>query len=109
MRTSDKRLLARRAHSPHRRWSFERLEDRVLLAGDVVMFNDHIAGPGTHAFTTTYSTIGTSSGLLRDSASGATTPILMQTQSNGVAFESVVGTPATGTEAHTIFSGWVDF
>ena len=56
-----------------------------------------------------FATVGTSSGLLRDSATGATTPILMQTQSNGVAFESVVGMPAPGTEAHTIFGSWVDF
>ena len=91
-----------------RRRSFEQLEDRLLLAGDVVMFNDHIAGPATHAFTTSFATIGVSSGLLRDSTTGATTSILLQTQANGVTFESVVGTPAVGTDAHTIFNGWVD-
>jgi hypothetical protein len=92
-----------------RRRSFERLEDRLLLAGDVIMFNDHLAGPATHAFATTYATIGLSSGLLRDSATGATTSILLQTQSNGASFENVAGSPAAGTEAHSIFNGWVDF
>jgi hypothetical protein len=73
------------------------------------MYNDHVAGPGTHAFTTTYGTIGTTSGLMRDSITGATTPILLTTQSDGAAFEGVVGVPAPGTDADTIFNGWVDF
>ena len=109
MRIFDKRELSRRNQPRHRRLSFEALEDRMLLAGDIVMYNDHVAGPSTHSFTTTYSTVGVSSGLLRDSATGATTPILLQTQSNGAGFESVVGEPATGTDADTIFGGWVDF
>ncbi len=109
MRTFDQRSATRRGKSSLHRCSFERLEDRLLLVGDVAMYNDHIAGPGTHAYTTTYATVGTSSGLLRDSATGATMPILLQTQSAGATFESVVGSPAPGTEAHTIFGGWVDF
>ena len=108
MRNFDRRVVSLRSKPRPRRRSFEQLEDRLLLAGDVVMFNDHIAGPGTHAFTTSFATIGVSSGLLRDSTTGATTSILLQTQANGVTFESVVGTPAVGTDAHTIFNGWVD-
>lgn len=41
-RPSGNRLAANR-----RRWSFEVLEDRALLAGDVVTFNDHVAGPAS--------------------------------------------------------------
>jgi hypothetical protein len=109
MRISLKRSKKIRAQLRPRRRSFERLEDRVLLAGDVVMYNDHIGGAGTHAFTTTYATVGVSSGLLRDSATGATTNILLQTQAAGAAYETVVGLPSPATDAHTIFNGWVDF
>ena len=88
---------------------FEPLEDRVLLAGDVVMFNDHIAGPTTHPFTTSYSSIGTGTGLLRDSATGDFTPITLTTSSSGAVFENTSGAPAPGTDAYSTFNGWVHF
>lgn len=95
--------------APRRVGSFESLEDRLLLAGDVVMFNDHVAGPATHAFVTSYASNGTSSGLLRDSSTGETTSITLQTLSSDATFENAVGIPARGTDAADVFSGWVDF
>ena len=77
----DKRVVTDRARPGARRRSFERLEDRLLLAGDVVMYNDHIAGPATHALATAFATIGVSSGLLLDSDTGDITSILLSTQS----------------------------
>src|SRR5688572_20920906 len=109
MRNSGRGVVNHRPKLRARRRWFERLEDRLFLAGDIVMFNDHVAGPATHAYTTSYATAGVSSGLLRDSVTGATTPILLQTQNNGSTFETVVGLPVVGTDAHTIFNGWVDF
>jgi hypothetical protein len=88
---------------------FETLENRLLLAGDVTMFNDHIAGPLTHPFVTSFSSIETSSGLLRDSETGANTPITLETLSTGASFENASGIPARATAAGDIFAGWVDF
>lgn len=89
--------------------SFEKLEDRWLLAGDVVMFNDHIGGPATHPFVTTYSPVETPSGLLRDSETGTLTSTWLETHSSGASFENSVGDPAPGTDAHALFADWIDF
>ncbi|MCA9238674.1 MAG: lamin tail domain-containing protein, partial [Planctomycetales bacterium] len=88
---------------------FESLEPRWLLAGDTVMYNDHVAGPATHPFTTSYAAIGNASGLLRDSATGDDTTITLTTSASGVSFESVAGSPAPGTDAYDLFNDWVDF
>jgi len=94
----------------HRRWrSFERLEDRILLAADVVMFNDHVSGPATSPFATTYASFATASGFLRDSATGADTSITLTTQASGAFFENTTGVPSPGTDAHDLFADWVDF
>lgn len=88
---------------------FEMLEERVLLAGDVVAFNDHITGPSTHPNVTGFTAFGVSSGLLIDSETGATTAITLETESFGASFESTAGAPAGGTDAAAVFDGWVDF
>ncbi|MGI9458228.1 MAG: lamin tail domain-containing protein, partial [Aeoliella sp.] len=87
----------------------ERLEDRLLLAGDIVMFNDHIAGQATHSFTTDYASFGAASGLLRDSATGDDTSITLATSSVGANFSNFVGLPSPGTDAYDLFDGWIDF
>lgn len=87
----------------------ESLEFRELLAADVVMFNDHVSGNGTHPFTTSYAANGVTSGQLLDSQTGQGTGITLTTSAAGVAYESTAGQPAVGTEAYAIFNGWVDF
>jgi len=88
---------------------FEQLEARMLLAGDIAMYNDHISGAATHPFTTNYAAFEPSSGLLRDSATGDNTAITLTTSATGVGFENTVGLPAPGTDAYNVFNGWVDF
>jgi hypothetical protein len=110
MRFFHKRAVTHQGARPRRRRKWlEPLEDRLLLAGDVVMFNDHVAGPATHSYTTSYATITTPSGPLRDSVTGANTPILMTTQTGDAFFEGTAGAPAPATDAQAIFGGWVDF
>ncbi|TWT72843.1 CotH protein [Posidoniimonas polymericola] len=88
---------------------FEVLESRVLLAGDVVMYNDHVTGAATHPFVTGYAAFGSSSGQLIDSQTGAATSITLATTSIGASYESVTGLPANGTDAANAFNGWIDF
>lgn len=92
-----------------RRMKFESLEPRWLLAGDLVMYNDHLAGAATHPFTTSYATVEVTSGLLRDSVTGGDTAVTLTTSDRGAAYDNVVGSPAAGTDAHDLFHDWVDF
>ena len=88
---------------------FEPLESRQLLAGDLIMVNDHVAGPGTHVNATSFAGNGIRSGLLNDLATGQETAITLSVTGSGVSYESMTGTPAPGTDAYTIFNGLVDF
>jgi hypothetical protein len=89
--------------------SLESLETRQYLAGDVVMFNDHIAGPLTHANATSFAGSGVTSGFLKDMATGLNTGITLTAGGTGVAYENTSGVPAAGTDAYNIFNGFVDF
>ncbi|MCA9266623.1 MAG: hypothetical protein KDA60_22350, partial [Planctomycetales bacterium] len=70
------RKLSRR--TSRRRLDMELLEVRELLAGDVIMFNDTVAGPATHANVTTYAANGTASGPLLDVNTGVETGINLE-------------------------------
>lgn len=92
-----------------RRLMLEPLERREMLAIDVAMFNDHVAGPQTHINATSFSGNGTSSGFLKDIATGAPTDITLSVSGSGVSYENTSGVPAAGTDAASIFGGFVDF
>ena len=92
-----------------RRLTLESLEQRQLLAVDVVMFNDQAGGPAKHPNATTYAGNGTASGLLKDVATGANTDITLATTANGATYENTSGIPAAGTPAANVFNGYVDF
>jgi len=77
--------------------------------GGFVAFNDHVAGTGTHANTTVYAANGDSSGLLKDIATGTDTAATLTTTHRDVHFATNGAAPATGTDAHQIFDGFVDF
>src|SRR5258706_11877913 len=78
-----------------------------------VAFNDHDAGPGTAANTTTYSAdpaAGQSGGFLTNIATGARLAVtLTVTNAGNVTFEGTQGQPAQGTPLYTNFFGFVDF
>ncbi|MCO6044381.1 lamin tail domain-containing protein [Aeoliella sp. ICT_H6.2] len=88
---------------------FEMLEARMMLAGDVIAYNDHVAGPATGQYVTSYATNGDNSGFLLDSQTGAPTSITLTTTSQGVSYETTTGVPAAGTDASNLFDGYVDF
>ncbi|NQU24274.1 MAG: CotH kinase family protein [Candidatus Nealsonbacteria bacterium] len=112
---AGKMLLGRRKatakpHTPPARLLFEALEPRLQLSG-FTAFNDTIAGGATHANTTTYADVGggSSSGQLKDIDTGALTPVLLSTFGFGVHPGGTGSSPASGTDAADIFSGYVDF
>ncbi|MCH8044357.1 MAG: lamin tail domain-containing protein [Planctomycetes bacterium] len=92
------------------RLALEPLESRLLLAG-FTAYNALWGGGATHANTTLYSEISghDSAGLLRDIETGANTGVLLTTSSVGINFGGAASNPAQGTDAHDIFSGFVDF
>jgi hypothetical protein len=94
---------------PRRRLTIERLEARQYLAGDVIMFNDHVAGSGTHVNATRFAGNGVASGFLKDVSTGQDTTITLTASGSGVAYESTSGVPAAGTDAYALFNGYVDF
>ncbi len=72
-------------------------------------YNDHIAGAGTHANTTTYAAIGTASGYLSDIDTGADTAVtLTVSDSGGLNYAGSQSNPAPGTDAYDVFNGYVD-
>ena len=96
-------------HRPHRRrLGIECLEARQLLAGDVtVMFNDHVAGSGTHANATSYAANGVTSGLLKDIETGEQTGITLSVSALFVTYDLITLAPAEGTDAFEVFDGFV--
>jgi len=72
-------------------------------------FNDHVAGGGTHANTTTYAANGAGAGLLKDSTTGAGTGVTLTTSQAGVYYGNTGSAPSVGTDAYDIFNGCVDF
>ena len=78
-------------------------------AGGFTAFNDHVAGVGTHANATTYAANGAGSGSLKDIDTGDDTAATLTTTHSGVSFANNGAAPAAGTDAHTIFDGFVDF
>ena len=84
------------------------LTSTASVAG-FVAFNDQVRNAGTHANTTTYAANGTSSGFLRDVATGDATPVRLTLTASGIHYASGAANPATGTDAHEIFGGSVDF
>ena len=96
-----------------KRLRFEPLEDRVLLdAFGITAFNDNVAGPTTHSYTARYADNGvdSASGQLRNIETGELLDILVTTSAvGGITFGSQGANPAAGTDAATIFAGYVDF
>ena len=87
----------------------EPLEPRVLLSG-FTAYNDTVSGPLTHANATLYADNGgSSSGQLKDIATGANTPVLLTAIAVGASFGGTGVNPAAGTDAGNIFGGYVDF
>ncbi|HUU91758.1 MAG TPA: lamin tail domain-containing protein, partial [Phycisphaerae bacterium] len=72
-------------------------------------FNDHVAGTGTHANATSYAANGTVSGPLKDVATGDDTPVTLATSASGIHYGDNGAAPAAGTDAYTVFDGYVDF
>src|SRR5712671_2319567 len=83
------------------------LVSATVASAQFVAFNDHDAGPGTAANTTTYSAdpaAGTSTGPLKNISNGATLPVtLAVTAAGSVTFEGTQGNPSPGTPAYTTF------
>ena len=106
---------ARRSSRRPRTLLVEALEARQLLdVGGFTAFNDLLAGPGTHANTTTYdanpSSGDAASGPLRRIDNGAnTTATLTVSQSGSIAFGTTTDNPEPGTDAYEAFNGFVDF
>lgn len=76
---------------------------------DVVMFNDHVAGPLTHPNATSFAANGTASGALRNIDTGAATSITLSTSAVGINYAGASSPPAAGTDAADIFGGFIDF
>jgi len=77
---------------------------------DWTAFNDHVpdyAG-GTHANTTAYSANATTSGWLKNIDTGANTDVTLTVTASGVRYANLQGNPASGTDAHDVFDGYVD-
>ncbi|MEE8451407.1 MAG: lamin tail domain-containing protein, partial [Thermoguttaceae bacterium] len=80
----------------------------VPLVG-FVAYNDHIAGAGTHANTTTYDTMVTASGPLVDIVTGEPTEAALTISESGVVIDNNSSPPAAGTDAADVFNTYVDF
>ena len=79
-----------------------------------VAYNDHRPGAGTHANTTSYTpdtryAEDVAAGLLQDIVTGLSTSVTLTTTQSGVDWEGSHGSPASGTDAHDLFNGFVDF
>jgi len=72
-------------------------------------FNDHVRGADTHANATSYAGNGTDSGPLKDIATGDDTPVTLATPASGIHYGNNGADPAAGTDAYTVFDGYVDF
>ena len=81
----------------------------MLLAADVVAFNDHISGPDTAVTTTAYAANSLSQGSLVDSVTGQLLAAALETSASGVSYENASSAPALGTDADLVFSGAIDF
>jgi hypothetical protein len=79
------------------------------LRAEFTAYNDIVTGPATHANTTGFRTNGTTSGLLKDIASGNSTPVTLSVSEVGVNHEGAASFPAAGTDAGEIFLGFIDF
>jgi len=74
-----------------------------------VAFNDHVAGTGTNVNATLYAANGAASGLLKNIDTGAGTAVTLTVSQHGVAYATNGAAPASGTDAYTLFNGFVDF
>ena len=79
----------------------------MLLAG-YVAFNEVATGPQTHANTTLYDTLA-ETGFLKNIDTGAATTATLTIGGSGFAFGNEGSNPAAGTEARSVFNGFVDF
>ncbi len=88
----------------------ESLENRNLLTG-FTAFNGLFSSGDTNENTTFYSDVGgrDSAGPLIDVETGEATQVLLTTSQVGVHFGGNGSQPASGTDAHSIFDGFVDF
>jgi len=89
--------------------SLTALTASTVLGGGFVAFNDQAIGAATHANTTTYGANATPAGVLRDIATGLPTTVTLTTTQSGVNFASGAARPTAGTDAYTVFDGYVDF
>jgi hypothetical protein len=80
-----------------------------------VAFNDHHAGPRTHARTTAWNAFTNlanapgNSGPLKDMASGAILPVTLAITNRGVGRGAAAAGPTNGTMGYSLFQGFVDF
>ena len=88
----------------------ESLETRNLLTG-FTAYNGLFAGADTNPNTSLYADISghDAAGPLTDVETGESTPVLLSTSHNGAVFDSKGSNPSSGTDAHSIFNGYVDF
>ncbi len=105
--------ISRSWRDGRRRLQVEPLEDRLLLdTYGITAFNDNVAGPLTHAYTTRYADNGvdSASGQLRNIETGDLLGIVLTTSAvGGINFGGQGVNPAAGTDAGTVFGGYVDF
>ena len=85
------------------------LTSAPLAQAEFSAYNDIVSGPATGANTTLYAPNATASGFMKDSESGADTPATLTVTASGVNYESSTDVPAAGTDADSIFGGFVDF
>ncbi|MEM7390950.1 MAG: lamin tail domain-containing protein, partial [Verrucomicrobiota bacterium] len=79
------------------------------VLSDFVAFNDTVSGPNTDPNTTLYRANGTGEGFLLEILTGSPVPVWVNTTQSGVVWANSGAEPAAGTDAHTVFSGFVDF
>jgi hypothetical protein len=78
-------------------------------------YNDHYAGPGTHANATAWNVFGTAGGApgaagpLKNIASGADLPVTLTITNTGAVGGTTSGSPGAGTPAYNTFNGFIDF
>src|SRR6476646_10679934 len=84
------------------------------LRAQFVAFNDHYAGPGTHANATAWNVFGTTGGApgtggpLRDITSGGTLGVVLNiTTNNAVQGGTTSGAPSPGTPAYNVFNNFI--
>ena len=85
---------------------------KFTQVGGWVAFNDHVGGAGTHANTTTYNadpTVATPSGELKDIITGLGVGATLTTSHSSAVFDNNGAAPSSGTDAFSIFDGYVDF